>query len=360
MKKILFITPYPKDVAPSQRLKFEQYYTTIEKSGYEISFDSFIDEDFWSFIYLEGNWFRKIVKTIKAYVRRFFLLFRLHKYDVIYIHLWYTPYGPPIFERILTFIHRKVIYDIDDMIFLGHTSSANKLLMFLKGKNKMISLMKRSDHVITCTPHLDSFVRKFNQKTTDISSTINTDNYIPVNQYSNEKPLTIGWSGSHSTSKYVYLLQEVLLELSKTHEFKLLVIGDKSFHIDGLDCESVNWVEETEVQELQRIDIGIYPLPNEEWVLGKSGLKALQYMALGIPTIASAIGANYRVIENGVSGVLVDTDSAWKSAIEKYILDPKLRRSHGEMARKRVESLYSVKANEPIYIDVINKVINSK
>ena len=359
MKNILFITPYPKDVAPSQRLKFEQYYTAIEKSGYEISFDSFIDEDFWSFIYLEGNWFRKIVKTIKAYVRRFILLFKLHKYDVIYIHLWYTPYGPPVFERIVTLIHGKVIYDIDDMIFLGHTSSANKLLMFLKGKNKMISLIKRSDHVITCTPHLDSFVRKFNQKTTDISSTINTDNYIPVNQYSNEKPLTIGWSGSHSTSKYVYLLQEVLLDLSKTHEFKLLVIGDKSFHIDGLDCESVNWAEETEVQELQRIDIGIYPLPNEEWVLGKSGLKALQYMALGIPTIASAIGANYRVIENGVSGVLVDTDTAWKSAIEKYILDPELRRSHGEMARRRVESLYSVKANEPIYLDVINKVINS-
>tara|TARA_B110000285_G_scaffold198525_1_gene231029 strand:+ start:124 stop:885 length:762 start_codon:yes stop_codon:yes gene_type:complete len=253
-----------------------------------------------------------------------------------------------------------VIYDIDDMIFLGHTSSANKLLLFLKGKNKMISLMKTSNHVITCTPHLDSFVRKYNQRTTDISSTINTDNYIPINDYSNEKTLTIGWSGSHSTSKYVYLLQEVLREISKEHEFKLLVIGDKSFHIEGVACEAINWVEETEVNDLQRIDIGIYPLPQEEWVLGKSGLKALQYMALGIPTIATAIGANYRVIENGVSGVLVETDLAWKSAIEEYILNPELRRSHGEMARKRVERLYSVKANEPIYLDVIDKVINSK
>ena len=360
MKKILFITPYPKDLAPSQRLKFEQYYSAIKKNNFEIETDAFIDEDFWSFIYLEGKWFRKILKTLLAYWHRFLLLFRLRNYDVIYIHLWYTPYGPPIFERIVTFLHKKVIYDIDDMVFLGHSSSANQLLMFLKGKNKMISLMKRSNHVITCTPHLDSFVRKFNSNTTDISSTINTDNYVPANEYSNDDVLTIGWSGSHSTSKYVYLLQDVLLELSKKYKFKLLVIGDPTFHIEGLDCESIKWVEKTEVKDLQRIDIGIYPLPNEEWVLGKSGLKALQYMALGIPTIASAIGANHRVIEDTISGKLVDSNEAWQRALEEYLLNPDLRKEHGLKARERVESFYSIKANEPVYLEVINSVIEAK
>ena len=361
MKKIVIVCPHPKDVAPGQRLKYEQYIDNWEQSGFRVDVKPFMTDRFWNIVYKKGYFLEKIFWTLIGYSKRIKLLFTLRKYDLSYVFLWVTPFGTTFFERLYANISKKVIYDIDDLVYhKDHKSEANSFLAILKGRKKPIYLMKISDHVITCTPHLDSFVRKFNQKTTDISSTINTDNYIPVNQYSNEKPLTIGWSGSHSTSKYVYLLQEVLLELSKTHEFKLLVIGDKSFHIDGLDCESVNWVEETEVQELQRIDIGIYPLPNEEWVLGKSGLKALQYMALGIPTIASAIGANYRVIENGVSGVLVDTDSAWKSAIEKYIIDPELRRSHGEMARKRVESLYSVKANEPIYIDVINKVINSK
>lgn len=359
MKRILFITPYPEGVAPSQRLKFEQYYPALVNAGFEVNTDSFIDREFWSFIYLEGMWMRKIVKTIHAYWRRLLLLLRLGRYDVIYIHLWYTPYGPPIFERIVTTIHSKVIYDIDDMVFLGHSSSANRLLMFLKGKNKMISLMKKSSHVITCTPHLDAFVKRYNPKTTDISSTINTLTYQPVNQYNNDN-LTIGWSGSHSTSKYVYLLKDILLELSKTYKFKLLVIGDESFHIEGLDCEAIQWAENTEVKDLQRIDIGIYPLPNEEWVLGKSGLKALQYMACGIPTIASAIGANYRVIEDGVSGTLVDSNEAWKSAIEMYILDPKLRKAHGIKARERVERLYSIKANESAYLNVINEVINLK
>lgn len=357
MKKILFITPYPKDVAPSQRLKFEQYYSAIENSNYDISFDSFIDEEFWTFIYKEGNWMRKVSKTVKAYFRRFLLLFRLSKYDLIYIHLWYTPYGPPLFERVVSLIHKRVIYDIDDMVFLGHSSSANRLLMFLKGKNKMISLMKTSNHVITCTPHLDAFVRKYNTNTTDISSTINTETYQPINKYENENILTIGWSGSHSTSKYVYLLKEVLLEVYKKHKFKLLVIGDPLFHIDGLDCEAIQWVENSEVRDLQRIDIGIYPLPNEEWVLGKSGLKALQYMALGIPTIASAIGANYRVIEDGVSGTLVDSDESWKKSIENYITNPSLRKEHGLKARERVESMYSVQANESVYLEVIEQVI---
>ncbi|MEE3145318.1 MAG: glycosyltransferase family 4 protein [Bacteroidota bacterium] len=360
MKKILFITPYPKDRAPSQRLKFEQYYPAIRSANYEIVYDTFIDEEFWSFIYLKGNWTRKVVKTLFAYWARFILLFKLKKYDAVYIHLWYTPYGPPIFERFVFFFQKNIIYDIDDMIFLGHTSKANKLLMFMKGKNKMIYLMKNAKHVITCTPHLDSFVRKLNPNTTDISSTINTETYVPVNTYDNKNTLTIGWSGSHSTSKYVYLLEEVLQEISKKHKVRLLVIGDPTFNIEGLDCEAIKWVEKTEVIDLQRIDIGIYPLPNEEWVLGKSGLKALQYMALGIPTIASAIGANHRVIEDGISGTLVNTDADWKKALENYILNPDLRKAHGIKARERVEALYSIKANEPVYLEVINKVIDSK
>ena len=106
MKKILFITPYPKDRAPSQRLKFEQYYPAIRSANYEIVYDTFIDEEFWSFIYLKGNWTRKVVKTLFAYWARFILLFKLKKYDAVYIHLWYTPYGPPIFERFVFFFQK--------------------------------------------------------------------------------------------------------------------------------------------------------------------------------------------------------------------------------------------------------------
>ncbi len=361
MKRIVVVCPHPKDQAPGQRLKYEQYIEHWRNNGFEVDLKPFMTDRFWKIVYKKGYVAEKIFWTIYGYIRRLFLLFGLWRYDLSYIFLWVTPFGTTIFERLYCTFSRKVIYDIDDLVYhKDHKSEANSFMAILKGRGKPIYLMKKARHVITCTPHLDTFVRQLNTNTTDISSTINTDTYVPVNSYTNGDVLTIGWSGSHSTSKYVYLLKEVLLELSKKHEFRLLVIGDKTFGIDGLKCESIQWVEETEVRDLQRIDIGIYPLPNEEWVLGKSGLKALQYMALGIPTVASAIGANYRVIEDGVSGTLVNNDSEWSSALEKYLLDPELRREHGSKARERVEKYYSVKANEPVYLNVIKEVIENK
>ena len=361
MKRIVIVCPHPKDVAPGQRLKYEQYLQSWEENGFIVDVKPFMTNRFWNIVYKKGHYLEKIFWTIYGYLRRIKLLFALRKYDLSYVFLWVTPFGTTFFERLYCRASKKVIYDIDDLVYhKDHKSEANSFLAILKGRKKPIYLMGKSDHVITCTPHLDSFVRSFNDQTTDISSTINTDNYVPSNGYTNDDIITIGWSGSHSTSKYVYILKNVLLGLSRTHKFKLLVIGDNDFDIEGLNCESIKWVEETEVRDLQRIDIGIYPLPDEEWVLGKSGLKALQYMALGIPTIASAIGANYRVIEDGVSGTLVENDDDWKKALEKYMLDPKLRKEHGLKARDRVETLYSVKANEPVYLEVINRVIDAK
>ncbi len=358
MAKILFLLPYPLKRAPSQHLKFEQYFPHIRDNGHEITVDSFISEAFWKILYKEGNFSKKISFTLIAYLNRFFILFKLRKYDVIYCHLWITPYGFPFFEFLTRKISKKIIFDIDDLIFLGHSSSANKRFKILKGNLKPIYLMKKSDHVITCTPHLDNFVRQFNLNSTDISSTINTDLYKPINNYSNNKTLVIGWSGSHSTSKYIHIIKDVLIKLSKKYQIKIHVIGDTKFKLEELDnIVVIPWSEESEVSELQKFDIGIYPLPNEEWVLGKSGLKALQYMALGIPTVATAIGANFRVIEDGISGKLVNTHAEWEVALTQYIIDAELRKSHGIEARKRVEELYSVKANKEKYLKVLKDLV---
>ncbi len=360
MKRILIVCPHPLNVAPGQRLKYEQYIKSWEEKGYQVDISSFMSLRFWNIVYKPGRLLEKIMWTKIGYFRRFLLLFRLRKYDLVYTFLWGTPFGPPIYEWALCKISKKIIYDIDDLVYSkDHKSKANSFIATLKGREKPIYLMKKANHVITCTPHLDDFVRQYTNKTTDISSTINTDTYKPINTYSNDNTLTLGWSGSHSTSKYVYLLQDVLLELSTKYKFKLLVIGDASFNIPGLDVEAIGWEEATEVKNLQRIDIGLYPLPDEPWVLGKSGLKALQYMALGIPTIATAIGANYRVIEDGVSGTLVKTNKDWMSALENYMNNAELRKSHGIAAQIRVEEKYSIRANTPVYLNIINTVVNS-
>ena len=242
------------------------------------------------------------------------------------------------------------------MVFLKTKSVYNQPVSALKGRGKMQYMMKHAKHVITCTDMLDAHARKYNQNTTNISSTINTDTYIPTNRYNNSNQLVLGWSGSHSTSQYLYLLESVLQNISITHSVKILVIGDASFNIDGIELEAQPWRESTEVDDLRRIDIGLYPLPDEPWVYGKSGLKALQYMALGIPTVASAVGMNFKVIEDGISGFLVKNDREWITTITRLIDDPALRARVGEASRSRVLSTYSVKANQPTYLSIFKEV----
>ncbi len=356
-KKILIFCPNPVGYAPAQRLKYEQYFSHWQKNGYEITVKPFFSERVQQVLYKKGFLFMKLYGTLAGYTNRFLQLFSIPKYDIVYTCLWVTPFGPSFFEWATCKLAKKVIYDIDDLVFLKQKKAEPWYAYYLKGRKKPVFLMKNADHIITCTPYLDQFARQYNQNTTDISSTINTDTYIPVNTYSNAGKITLGWSGSHSTVRMLRLIIPALLELRKKVDFKLLVMGSTDFAVPGLETEVYEWREEIEISTLQKIDIGLYPLPlDDEWVLGKSGLKALQYMALGIPTVASDVGCNDRVIENGVSGYLVRTQEEWVEKLLMLIQDAGLRKKIGEESRKRVEKYFSVKANEPVYLSILQSM----
>ena len=357
-KKILIVCPHPENYAPGQRLKYEQYFESWRSDGWEIDVEPFMSEAFQKIVYTDGNFVKKIYFTLTAYCRRISLLPRVSKYDVVYFFLWATPFGPPIFEWMYCKVAKKVIFDIDDLVFLKNNPHEKKYLSWIKGKEKPIFLMKQADYVITCTPHLDKFVRQYNSKTTDISSTVDTElRYQIVNDYSNDNKIILGWSGSHSTSKYLYLLTEVLLKLKKKVDFKLLVMGDDSFNIEGIEIESIKWSEEKEIPQLQRMDIGLYPLPlDEEWVLGKSGLKAIQYCALGIPTVASNVGCNDRVILHNETGYLVKTEEEWLEKLLLLMQDCDLRKKIGLAAREHISKNYSINANKGTYLKILNEV----
>jgi glycosyltransferase involved in cell wall biosynthesis len=355
-KHILLVCPYPENTAPGQRLKYEQYLEYFRRNGYRVSVSPFFEPSFYNILYTPENYPRKIIGTLWGYAKRSLQILRLPFYDGIYVFLYVTPFGSAFFERLYRLFSRRMIYDIDDLAFMGRTTKYNSLVARFRGPSKYFYLMSAADHVITCTPYLDSTVRKYNSRTTDISSTINTDKYVPIENYANDHKLVLGWSGSHSTVPYLRLLEPVLRRLREQYDFKLLVIGTSSFDIDGIDVEAIPWNESTEVRDLRRIDIGLYPLPNEEWVLGKSGLKALQYMALGIPTLATAIGTNFRVMENNVSGFLVESDDEWLTQLANLLREPDLRRRIGQSGRDRVQRYYSVHANEPVYLGIFEGV----
>lgn len=359
-KAMLVICPYPVDVAPSQRLKYEQYFPYFEAGGWAITVSPFMTRQLWECVYKNGFNLRKILWACYGYARRVRDLFRLRSYELVYIHLWVTPFGPPFFEWLFRLVARKVVYDIDDLIYIAPASRANQLIDSLKGRAKPLFLIRRAEQVIVCSPGLASFARQHAKNVVDISSTVDMQRYRPQVSYQQEKTLTLGWTGSFSTARYLLLLEPVLINLAKEHEFEILVIGDEKFRFSRLDCTAVAWHPDTEIENLRKIDIGLYPLPDEPWVLGKSGLKAIQYMALGIPVVASAIGASFRVIEHGVTGFLADSDAQWIEALRRLLSDVALRRQMGNAGRHRVDARFSVQANAPRYIKVLDDAIGKE
>jgi glycosyltransferase involved in cell wall biosynthesis len=351
--KILVLCPHPPDRAPGQRLKFEQYYPSWRNAGHQVDVRPFWSERVWDVLYQPGHRATKVAGTLDGCLRRLRDLRDARRVDLVYLFLEALPVGPPVIERLIARAGVPVVYDIDDLVYLPHSSSQNQFMRRLRGREKFLELMALADEVIVCTDHLRGFAEERNDRVTNISSTIDTVAYVPRPHRPRTTGVVIGWSGSHSTSPYLRLLADVLRELQRSDGITVKVIGDESFRIDGLDVDARPWTLDTEVEDLSEIDIGVYPLPEEEWVLGKSGLKALQYMALEIPPVAQRIGSNIEIVRDGENGFLAESKEEWLDRLRRLVRDPQLRRRMGVEARKTVVSRYSVAANEGTYLRVI-------
>ena len=356
MSKILVICPFPVGVAAGQRLKYEQYFDGWEKDGFQVTVSSFMDKRLWDIVYQEGYFFSKILGTIRGYLRRYRDIFRVGRYDIIYVFMWVTPLGSSFLERLFRFLSKRLIYDIEDNAVQSDGNSVNPLKKFIKSPSKTTFLIKSADHVITSAPDLNDYCLTLNlkKKCTYISSSINTDRFIPTNNYSNSEIVTVGWTGTFSSKPYLDILSDVFVDLSKRCDFKLLVIGNFEYELPGVNLEVIQWSSEREVEDLQKIDIGVYPLPFNEWVTGKSGLKAIQYMAFGLPAVATEVGNTPMIITDNVNGLLVNTLDDWSYALEKLIKSPSLRRRLGEEARISVLAKYSTHVIASNYLSILN------
>lgn len=361
-KRILVVCPFPQGVAAGQRLKYEQYFDNWRENGYEIEVSSFMDSAMWRIVYTRGNLIPKILGTLRGYLRRLLDIFRLRRFDVVYIFMWATPVGTSLFERVFRSLSNQIIYDVEDNVLMEKSNELNPLVKVFKGPDKTNFLIKTADHVITSSPFLNDYCLDINcnKECTYISSSVNSDIFLPINSYKNDKKITIGWTGTFSSRIYLDLLRNVFLELNKRIDFKLRVIGNFEYDLPGIDLEVIQWTKEKEVQDLQGIDIGIYPLVLDNWVLGKSGLKAIQYMAFGLPTVATNVGTTPRIIRHMENGILVNTDSEWIDALENLIKNPELRRNIGEAARLTVIENYSTHSIKSTYLSILNKLTGTR
>ena len=147
---------------------------------------------------------------------------------------------------------------------------------------------------------------------------------------------------------------KVFLELKKRCDFKLLIIGNFDFTLPNINLEVIKWTKKNEVQDLQLIDIGIYPLLPDEWGLGKGALKAIHYMAIGIPLVATDFGTTSLVVKDKVNGFLVKSEKEWVEALENLIKDIKKRKEFGEKGREIFEFNYSTNVVKNKYLSVLN------
>ena len=194
-----------------------------------------------------------------------------------------------------------------------------------------------------------------NKKTTNISSTVNTNIYRPK-KFKKSKRLVIGWTGSFSTLPYLELIKKVIIEIQKNYNCDLHVISNKKEQLNFKKYKSIIWNSKSEVKNLKNIDIGLYPLPNEEWVKGKSGLKAIQFMSLGIPVIATDNEINRGVIIHNKTGLLVNTENEWLNALKKLIENTNIRAKMSKNSIYHAKKNFSVEANKHKYLEIINKL----
>jgi len=358
-KKILVLCPSPFGTAAAQRLKYEQYFTVLEKNGFEFIISNFQTPRFWKIIHKPGRYPEKIFWTCYGYLKRIYDLLRSPFYDAVFITIWATPLGPPLYEHVIKFLNPKIIYDLDDMMFIKDFDHIKQnFFQKLKGTKKPSVLMKHASYVIVCTPKLEEIALQLNKnkRVVDISSTFNTNRFRPADVIPTRDIVTIGWTGTHSTLPYLESLQPVLASVSNKRKVKLLVIANKEYKMADVPTEFLYWDEQSEIEDLQKIDIGLYPIPMNEWSLGKSSLKALTYMAIGIPFVATAYGTNFRIMENGVQGYMASDNAEWENQIIALIDNKELRKKMGLAGRKRVEEAYSVQANSSKYLMVFKKV----
>lgn len=366
MPTILIIADHRLNRSPSQRYRFEQYLDFFRSNGYNYELSEIISEKDDQVFYHSGRHLTKAFVVLKSIFIRLKDLKRAKQFDVIFIQREALLIGSSFFEKQF-FKRSKVVFDFDDSIWLLDTSPKNKRFEFLKNPEKTKINAKHAHLVIAGNNYLANYAKQFNKNVHIIPTTINTDfhkpNLVIQNSISDidksDKKIVIGWSGSISTIKHFEIAIPSLIAIKNKYgeKIQIHVIGQGYYTHPELNIISKSWSAQTEVNDICEFDIGIMPLPQDEWVKGKCGLKGLSYMACGVATIMSNVGVNPEIIEHEKNGLLADTTENWISALSMLIDNDELRKKLGEEGRKTVVEKYSVEANKHKYLEILNSLI---
>lgn len=354
-KRIIILAPYPRNGAPGQRFRYEQYLSFLAEKNIRYRYFSFLDVKTNLLLYKPGQHLNKVLGVLKGFCKRIMVLFKVSSYDYVFIFREAAPLGPPIVEWIIAkILKKKIIYDFDDAIWLPNTSEVNKPIAWIKFHNKVNYICKWAYKVSGGNRYLCAYALKFNGKVILNPTTIDTVNHHNKVKNQHSKEFVIGWTGTHSTMVYLNEVVPVLKRLEDKIKFKFLVISNRKPDFELNSLEFRPWKEETEIKDLLEFNVGLMPLTKDKWAEGKCGFKALQYMALGIPALVSPVGVNKEIINNGIDGFLCSTLEEWERSILLLHKDVLMREKIGKNARIKVEANYSVNSNRDNFLNLFN------
>ncbi len=355
--KLLVLTRYDRKGA-SSRLRTMQYRPYLEQVNFDVEYAPFFDDQ-----YLERLYAGQSTKfsTLKYFWRRAAQIMRRPKPDLIWIEKEAFPWWPALLERAFLHKYAPVVSDHDDAVF--HRFDRHKKWLVRKALGRKIDcVMARSQLVTAGNAYLAARARAAGATSVAIVPTV-----VDINRYApkttrpeNREQLVIGWIGSPTTWEQQASLHSNVFDcfLRQTNAQVHVIGASKAEEYPGF--RYLQWSEDTEADLIGKLDVGIMPLADDLWSRGKCGYKIIQYMACGLPVVASPVGVNTQIVDHGVTGLLAETPAEWLHALNTLAKNAALRARMGAAGRRKVEADYSLQVQGPRVARLLREVAEQR
>ncbi|WP_300974840.1 glycosyltransferase family 4 protein [Sphingomonas sp. LHG3406-1] len=353
--RVLAFTRYDSDAA-STRYRLLQYLPALAEAGIEVEWHPLLGHGHMKRLVDGGGGAARRVPA--AYARRLASLVAARRPDLIWVYGELFPYLPAAFEQAAMPDAVPVIYDWDDAFHLAYVEHGRAAVRRFLGR-KFDRLLSAAAAVTCGNAFLRDHAARFCERSLVVPTVVDTDRWLPGLVI--EGPPMIGWIGSPTTWANVRPLLGLLARLHRETGARVRAIGAgaaaEADRFEGLDL--IEWSEATEIAEVQRFSIGIMPLLDRSFERGKSGFKLIQYMACGLPVMASPVGVNSSIVRDGVNGMLAASEAEWEQGLRRLIGDAGLRNRLGAAGRGIAIAEYSLASQAPRLVELFREVARS-
>jgi glycosyltransferase involved in cell wall biosynthesis len=339
--ELLALVPYALGTTPSQRFRIEQWAPLLARDhGIRVHFAPFADEPLSAILARPGGLARKASAMLRATAARVPEVLRARRYDAVLVHRAACLAGPAVLERVLAGSGPPLLFDFDDAIWLRHTSGANAVFDRLKFPGKTATLCRLAARVVAGSEYLAAWARGHSARVDVVPTSIDVAAYQRPDRAANGR-VVVGWTGSATSLTHLERAAPLLRRLAAAREVEIRVLSTRPPALPDVPVVFRPWTPDNEVGEIGTFDVGIKPMPDDEWARGKCPMKELQYLALGIPAVCSAVGGTREAVRHGDNGYLVSTEDEWMEALVRLVDDPALRARLGEAGRRTVRERYA-------------------